>query len=478
MIRIVLCLFFVCMRMNSACAMQLSDCASKKAPTTIYEYFGLSNRFAESGLNDIKKQLTREIMQGQDCWYVKTTLGESTAAPQKIAYSCDGALVAAVCSDKAFRIWDQDGKNKVTHHHQCALTGLVGSPTESLFYLSRDDNVLEKVDGDGNTLKRVFSEVSKVVAINAEGTEIATVVADAIKTYRSAYEPKIWSCKDLTIKQEVELINNVCAVEFYPRGHKWDFILAKSLEKTAELLRARHDAEEMRTHDSITCMAVDAQGERHLVGYPSGMVSLLDADLRTRWTYSHGDAPIKAIIFDAKEKHYFAALADRVYITAVQAPTDVNKRWARQRLMQRGVVQALALHNFGTHEQLAVACEDAPAAVWQHTALTFEQMLLQLILKEHLTRCIMERALPKCPTPEEQYSDETFITWMAHAFNLNSESILTVWHTFDMYLRNSIIRTYVHRVQEIIALPQKIAQRQKNEAENVARAAGLFVPGM
>ncbi len=57
---------------------------AKNTNQTLYEYFGLSNRFAESGVNDIKKQLTKKIMKDQECWYVKVTLGEGDNAAHNV----------------------------------------------------------------------------------------------------------------------------------------------------------------------------------------------------------------------------------------------------------------------------------------------------------------------------------------------------------------------------------------------------------
>ncbi|MGE0009365.1 MAG: WD40 repeat domain-containing protein [Candidatus Babeliales bacterium] len=439
---------------------------TKKQTQSLYNYFGLSNVCASQGLNDLKKKWVQEVMKGKEWWYSKEIDCQTDAPAQVVCYSSDGALLAAACTDNALRLYDQRGKKTVTKQYGCTLTGLVASPTQPFMIASLDNQTLERVDYTGKTVKIVKDQSGpRVLAINQQGTHICTWPHKG----EAGVIPrmKIWPLEGGIPTHHSDVKSS--QVAFCQKGTDFLAVADNKLEL--------HEYEGDRgiityatdpNVKKITAVAAHPYESVYATGGDNGTVTIWHKDQTLKKQSvlrCHYLNAVSILLFNQRGSRLFVANHSNVFVFDMHT----NKEVAR--LEHLAIVRSIAIKP--CKNQLVVACDDHATKVWEkYNEPRFELMLLRLVLKEHLTLCILKRKKPMCPSEKQQATDDAFICWMAKAFNLNLEQLLQVWReNTDANLRKSVIRTYVDRVKSIHTLQEKnaIEDARKKKEEQAAR---------
>lgn len=471
---------FLCMAslqgMDRAPRASKSQLASvnKAEPITLYNYCGISNRFAGPGNNDLKKEWTHQILKGQEWRYV-IKKGSLKDVPAKLVnYNLDGSLLVAVCRDQTLRLFDLRSNKTIAKNYQNIITGLVLSAKELFLVVSLDNETMEKVNYKGETLKIIKDEsMPRVIAMHPEGTHLCT------KPYfvKTGVIPKL---KIWPLQGGIPLHLDI------PKRGINDFAFSAEPGSTTIVgngivLRRPHQSEpNSYTVTTIgtqqieqRSVAVSRKGNQYAGGAYNGTITLSDKDGKVQHVLAcltrdinnkPVTQPVSKLSFTRKGNCLVAASGSNVFLFDIRPELKCWRQIARLPHDDQGL-SSVACHP--TKNKLVTVCGYNNMQVLERfDNPKFEHILFRLVLKEHFARCLLEYQEPMCPDEREQSTDEAFILWMAHAFNIKTGSLKPIRHTFPEDMRKSIIRTYVYRAKAILALPRvaaSVAAKKREE---------------
>ncbi len=432
-----------------------------RKPTLLFEYFGLPESYARSAAVNVKQIIVEKILGARPIWQQKTNVCHQGV--HSVSYNNDGRMIATAGNDNAVYFADQAGRIIATRKYPHAITDAVFHPTDqSLIVCS--DQLFDKIDAKGKTLKTIRAGLNPVkCALNAKKNELAAIDANGLL--------KVWSLSGGIPFEVILNIQGVSDFACHESGDLFAVVANYAVQlyerSTGQLLDLPHDV-------GVKTVSFQPHGNMLVTGSFNGLLTL--------W---------KRRVADAKKPN--AALEWNV---AKIIPVDVNNQhgphidviefhprgnlFASLHFNRNNIwlwdssgnniaiiphthgMRSLAFHPENHEFAVGHDFNGMPVVLWaQEQFPTLEQILLRLILKKYIIKCIAARRKPGYPVNP---SAGKFVAWMCDWFHLDTESITRVWNTFSDKKRVVIARTYVERARKVADMVQSRADDEQRMA--------------
>ncbi len=425
-----------------------------KKPTLLFEYFGLPESYAQSAAVNAKQVIVEKILNAQPIWRKKITICHQDV--HSVVYSNDGRTIVTAGSDNAVCLADQAGRIITTKkYHQGLLRDAVFHPTDQSLIVCLDQ-VFDKIDAQGKTLKTIRTGLDPIkCAVNAKKNELVAIDGHGLL--------KVWSLSGGMPFEKKFDMQAVFDLACHDSGDLFAVVSGgvQLFERsTGQLVNLPHAA-------LVKAAAFQPCGNMLVTGSEDGLLTL--------WKQKKADAKKSLSTLDwevtkiiPNEKRFptidLVQFHPRGHLFAT-----LHSAWNRITLwdsMGNSIIKiphtngmrSLAFHP-NNHEFAVGHQPGTPVVLWQQEKFpTLEQVLLRLILKQYIIKCVAARRKPGFPS---NASTDKFIDWMCDWFYLEKETLLKVWNTFSEKQRVIIGRTYAEHARNVADTVQRRADYER-----------------